>query len=155
MFIILFYGLVVLGVITTIFAIMIDSKAYWLAGLFLYIASFLGAFSIGLYLLVLPFIFWTMAIAHSFHRIKKPWHYLLFITVGICLWAISIATLDDYWLFYIDPAYHTAVIGRVSRNLQHCQSSGRAGMSDSSAWIFATRQRSGNSGAAFGPCPVC
>jgi hypothetical protein len=37
---------------------------YWLAGLIMYVVSFLGSLSIGLYLLVFPFVLWILAIGH-------------------------------------------------------------------------------------------
>jgi hypothetical protein len=92
--------LIVLGVLATIVAIKVNSKAYWLAGLFMYIASFLSGFSIGLYLLVLLFTLWVLALAHSLNWIKNQLHYVLFVAIGVLLWIISITTIDDYWLYY-------------------------------------------------------
>ena len=74
-------------------------RKYWLAGLIMYIVSFLGGWSIGLYLLVLPFVLWSLALAHSFDWVKSHWHNIPFASIGIILWYLSISYIDDYWLF--------------------------------------------------------
>lgn len=104
MFTIIFYGLVILAVITifltTIVGITVKPKLCWLVGILWYVASFLGSMSIGLYLLVLPFTLWTLAFAHTFRLIKKPSNTGLVVVVGILLWIVSIIIIDDYWLFF-------------------------------------------------------
>jgi hypothetical protein len=100
MFTIIFYGLVILGVLTTIVGITVKPKLCWLAGILWYGASFLGSMSIGLYLLIFPFTLWSLAFAHTFRLIKKPSNTGLFIGIGILLWIVSITIIDDYWLFF-------------------------------------------------------
>lgn len=96
----LFYGLFLIGIILMIVAIIKNvARKYWLAGLIMYIVSFLGSWSIGLYLLVLTFVLWVVAFAHSFGWVKKYWHNVPFAIIGIILWYLSIKNIDDYWLF--------------------------------------------------------
>lgn len=96
----IFYILFLIGIIFSITAVIKnDSRKYWLAGLLMYIASFLGSWSIGVYLLVFPFVLWILALAHSFGWVKKYWHNAPFTAIGIILWYLSITNIDDYWLF--------------------------------------------------------
>jgi hypothetical protein len=71
-----------------------------IAGLLMYIVSFLGSWSIGLYLLVFPFVLWILAFAHFFGWLKGYWQNALFTAIGIMLWYLSITNIDDYWLFF-------------------------------------------------------
>ncbi|MED1467017.1 hypothetical protein [Bacillus salipaludis] len=75
------------------------ARNYWLAGLIMYIFSLFGSWSIGLYLLVVPFILWILALTYSFGWVKKDWHNVPFAIIGIILWYLSITNIDDYWLF--------------------------------------------------------
>jgi len=75
------------------------ASKYWLAGLLMYIVSFLAIWSIGLYLLVVTFVLFMLAIAHSFGWVKKGWQNIPFAIIGIILWYLSITFIDDYWLF--------------------------------------------------------
>ncbi|TDF95824.1 hypothetical protein [Paenibacillus piri] len=94
MFTILFYLLAFVGIWTTILAISAQSqKMYGLAGLFWFGASVLGMFSIGIYLLLLPFILWTLALAHMFGWVHSRWGTVLFITIGAALWMVFALTL--------------------------------------------------------------
>jgi hypothetical protein len=96
----IFYGLFLIGLILMIVAIVKNvARNYWLAGLIMYIVSFLGSWSIGLYLLVIPFVLWILALAHSFGLVKKSWQNAPFAIIGIILWYLSITNIDDYWLF--------------------------------------------------------
>lgn len=96
----IFLGLFLLGLFLTFVAIIKNAaKIYWLAGLVMYIVSFLGIWSIGLYLLVIPFVLWLLALAHSFGWVKKGWQNAPFVIIGIILWYVSITNIDDYWLF--------------------------------------------------------
>ncbi|WP_301108795.1 hypothetical protein [Sporosarcina sp.] len=75
------------------------AKKYWLAALIMYVVSFLGSWSIGLYLLVIPFVLLMLALAHSFGWVKKGLQNVPFAIIGIILWYVSITNIDDYWLF--------------------------------------------------------
>jgi len=101
---IIFYGLLIIVVITMILATIvgIGIKPYvgWFAGLVWYILSFLGSMSIGLYLLVFPFVLWTLSLAHTFGLIKNRKDKGLYITIGLILWIVSMTTIDDVYLFY-------------------------------------------------------
>ena len=97
---VIFYGLFLIGLILMSVAIVKNvARMYWLAGLIMYIVSFLGSWSIGLYLLVIPFVLWILALAHSFGWVKKGWQNLPLAIVGIILWYLSITNIDDSWLF--------------------------------------------------------
>lgn len=96
----IFSGLFLMGLISMIVAIVKDvARKYWLAGLIMYIVSFLGSWSIGVYMLIIPFVLWTLAFAHSFGWVKKNWENAPFAIIGIILWYLSFTNLDDYWLF--------------------------------------------------------
>lgn len=72
----------------------------WFAGILLYVASFLGSMSIGLYIFVFPIVLWTFAIASTFRLIGNSFSKALFIGIGVLLWIVSITLVDDYWLFF-------------------------------------------------------
>ena len=72
----------------------------WLAGVFFYFASFIGSLSIGLYVLVLPILLWSFAIASSLKWVKKTQQYLYFAPIGLAIWLLAITQIDDYYLFY-------------------------------------------------------
>ena len=96
------YGLFLIVLILLVLAMTrvknVASK-YWLAGLIMYIISFLSGWTIGLYLLIIPFILFTLALAYSFVWVKKGWHNWVFIIIGIVLWYLGITFIDEYWLF--------------------------------------------------------
>ncbi|NLW23823.1 MAG: hypothetical protein GXY91_00995 [Clostridia bacterium] len=76
-----------------------NPKRYWFVGLIMYIFSLLASWTIGLYLLVFPFVLWTLAIMHSFGLVKKKWLNVPYAIIGIIIWYLSITYIDDYWLF--------------------------------------------------------
>jgi len=82
-------------------------KWYWGAALSSYVCSFLGSFSIGLYMLSLTFIFLSLAVGHSFQLIRTRWHSVSAVAISLGLWALAITTIDDSVLFYpcmlLDP----------------------------------------------------
>lgn len=98
----IFYSLFLIGLVFMILAMTkVENVAgrYWLAGCIMYIVSFLGSWSIGLYLLVIPAILFMLALAHSFGWVNKRWQNTPFAIVGIILWYLGITYIDDYWLF--------------------------------------------------------
>jgi hypothetical protein len=97
---ILFVTSFILGILFAILGFGRHHYYFWLAGLLFYFTSFLGSFSIGLYMLILPIWLWLFAIARALHWIKKPWHYLYFILIGAVLWYVAVTYIDDYYLFY-------------------------------------------------------
>ncbi len=101
---IIFYGLLILlaimMILATIVGIGIKPHVNWFAGLLWYVLSFLGSMSIGLYLLVFPFVLWTLALAHTFGLTKNRENKGVFIAIGILLWIVCITTIDDVYLFY-------------------------------------------------------
>lgn len=97
---IFFYVMLIIVVFLSFVGILLNRKIIWVVGAVWYVVSFLGSWSIGLYLLVLPFTIFTIALAHSIRLIKKPKHVALPLVLGMLLWIISITMVDDYWLFY-------------------------------------------------------
>ena len=49
--------------------------------------------------MVIPFVLWTLALAHLFRLLKKRTSYGLSVTIGVLLWFVRITTIDDYWIF--------------------------------------------------------
>ena len=66
-----------LCLLTTMLATMSNRKWYWVAGLCMYIFSFLGSWSIGGYTLSVAFVLWALAIGHSLKLIKKFYHSII------------------------------------------------------------------------------
>ncbi|WLD92843.1 hypothetical protein [Alkalihalobacillus sp. AL-G] len=100
-FTILFFLFSILGIILSVSAIKnSSSKMYFFAGLLIYAVSFLGSFSIGLYILVFTFILWILAIANQLMLLKKPSHHLMYSILAVTVWFFAIIFIDDYWLFY-------------------------------------------------------
>jgi|GEM_PF-5116016 len=98
-----FAGLMLSGAIAALVAIRSDAKGYyWLAGLLLYVACYLGSWSIGILLLVLPIICWTCAAVHSFSRTRRLFSRMpgAAVLAGVLIWLLSIWLLDDAWLFF-------------------------------------------------------
>ncbi|WP_096272166.1 hypothetical protein [Paucisalibacillus globulus] len=80
---------------------------FYIFGLFLYLVSFLGSFSIGLYIL-LPAIFVLMiGMAVNLGLYKKQNYYVIPILTSIViaavtypLWNLLVYHVDDYYIFY-------------------------------------------------------
>ncbi|WP_147532957.1 hypothetical protein [Bacillus marasmi] len=103
MYILMVYGFLLIGIILVFICAAFfknDPKKYWLAGIIMYILSFLGSWSIGLYLLVFPFMLFALAIAHSFGWVKRYWNNIPFIAIGGIIWYFSIKNIDDAFLFF-------------------------------------------------------
>lgn len=96
---ILFVLSFVLGVITAFLAIASKPKWYWVAGLCMYVFSFIGSWSIGGYTLSMAFALWALAIGHSLNVIKQLSHSVIAVIIGLALWGMMIKTLDDFWWF--------------------------------------------------------
>lgn len=91
-------GIIAIFIISSVFKF--NWRQYLLAGLIMYVISFLGSWSIGLYLLVFPIILLILALAQGLGYLKNKWQLLLFISLGTILWYISINNIDDAWLFF-------------------------------------------------------
>lgn len=87
------------GLVTIILASMSNWKWYWVAGLCMYIFSFLASWSIGGYTLSMAFALWALAIGHSLKLIKRLFHSVTAVVIGLALWGTMINTLDDAWWF--------------------------------------------------------
>lgn len=91
-----------LGTSLLVFLWKVDSKSkkFWISGICMYLFSTLAGFSIGLYTLSIAFILFTIAIGHSFERIKKQHHSIISIVVALVLWGIAINIYGGFWVFY-------------------------------------------------------
>lgn len=65
----------------------------------MYIFSFLGSWSIGGYTLSVAFALWALAIGHSLKLIKKLYHSVIAVIIGLVLWGTMTKTVDDVWWF--------------------------------------------------------
>ena len=95
----LFYALSALNLLSVVLAATRSPRWYWVAALLAWALSFLGSFSIGLYTLVLAFVFLALALAYQRKLIQSPRHVIITILLGVIVWAIFVAAVDDYWLF--------------------------------------------------------
>lgn len=85
--------------VTTILANVSNKNWYWVAGLCMYIFSFLASWTIGGYTLSVAFALWALAIGYLLKLIKKFYHAIIAIVVGLAAWFVMINTLDDVWWF--------------------------------------------------------
>lgn len=103
----MFYGLALFTVVATGLGAYGKPKWYWWAALSSYVCSFLGSFSIGLYLLSFTFALVLLALGHSFRLIHAWWHSACAVALGLGLWWLAVTLIDDYWLFFpfrlLDP----------------------------------------------------
>ncbi|WP_298202660.1 hypothetical protein [Desulfosporosinus sp.] len=97
--------------LATILAIANNKNWYWLAGLSMYIFSFLASWSIGGYTLSIAFAFWALAIGYSLKRIKKLSHIGIAVIIALIVWGAMIATLDDAW-WYLPFSIFTWLISK-------------------------------------------
>ncbi|TLS37141.1 hypothetical protein [Pseudalkalibacillus caeni] len=99
-FILIFFLTIILGIVTAVQAFISKSPLlFFVSGLLMYIASFLGSMSVGLYILVFPFILWMLAIAYKFQLLKRTVRNVVFSLIGTVAWLFAILLVDDYWLF--------------------------------------------------------
>jgi hypothetical protein len=96
----IFWTLSVFSLLAALMSVVRNPRWYWAAAAASWVVSFLGAFSIGLYLFVFTLIFLALAIGHSAGRIKRWWHAFAAVTVGVAVWALLVRTVDDAILFY-------------------------------------------------------
>jgi len=85
--------------VTAILANVSNKNWYWVAGLCMYIFSFLASWSIGGYTLSVVFALWALAIGYSLRLIKKFYHAIIAVIAGLAVWFVMINTLDDVWWF--------------------------------------------------------
>lgn len=97
---VLFYSMAVTTVVAIAMAILRNPRWYWVAVGASWIASLLGAFSIGLYLLVVTLVTLALALGHSFGRIRRFHHAVIAAVLGVAAWAVLVSTVDDLYLFY-------------------------------------------------------
>ncbi|SEQ91277.1 hypothetical protein SAMN05216232_3679 [Virgibacillus subterraneus] len=100
MFTLIFYGFVLITLISVVLAIKGKPKMYWVSALCTYIFSFLGGFSIGQLTVGLTFVFIVLALAYSFNWVKSGLHYVAFLVLGFVIGGIMVVYVDDAWLFF-------------------------------------------------------
>lgn len=84
-----------LSLITIMLAILSNMKWwYWVAGLCVYIFSFLTILDFHGYTLSVTIVLWALAIGHSLKLIQKFYHTLIAIIIGLILWFILHNTFD-------------------------------------------------------------
>jgi len=86
-------------VLTAILANVNNKNWYWVSGLCMYIFSFLASWSIGGHTLSVVFALWALAIGYSLKLIKKFYHAIMAVVVGLVVWFVMINTLDNVWWF--------------------------------------------------------
>lgn len=99
-FTVIFYGLALFTVVATSLGAYGKPGWYWWAALSSYVCSFLGSFSIGLYLLSLTFVLVLLAMGHSFRLIQASWHSACAVVLGFGLWWFAVTMIDDSLLFF-------------------------------------------------------
>lgn len=77
-----------------------DPRWYWIGTLVVYVLSFLGSWSIGLYMLSIAVVMLSLGVGHAAGWVRKTWHSLLATAVGIGVWYLAVNMIDDYWLFW-------------------------------------------------------
>lgn len=97
---VVFYAMAATSLVTTGLGVLRDPRWYWAAVISSWIASFLGAFSIGLYTLVITLVTLALAIGHSFGLVKRFHHALVAVVIGVVAWAALVLMVDDLILFY-------------------------------------------------------
>ena len=100
----LVFFLLGLTIVAIVLAVMHSHHWYWVAALASWNFSFLTGFSIGLYAFSVTVVVMLLALGHLLGVIHQAWHSVLAVASGLALWAVLIATVDDYWLFF--PIYH-------------------------------------------------
>jgi len=88
-----------LSLITIMLAILSNWKWYWVAGLCVYIFSFLGSWSFVGYPLSVAFVLWALAIGHSLKLVTKFHHSVIAVIISLILCYVMINTFGYYWLF--------------------------------------------------------
>ncbi len=77
-----------------------SARWFFLAAFLFWIASFLAAFSVGGYILVLTFITLALGVAQSLGWMRSPWQVLITTVVGVVLWAIVLRWFWGPWIFW-------------------------------------------------------
>ena len=92
-----------LSLTTIMLAILSNWKWYWVAGLCVYIFSFLMILDFRGYTLSVTFVLWALAIGHSLKLIKNFYHSLVVVIIGLILWFVMFNTFDvALWFPFIN-----------------------------------------------------
>ena len=98
--VVVFYGTVVLAWACFLLSQLRSPRWHWGTAAAVYVGSFLGAFSIGLYLLVAALVSLALAVGHSLRRIHRWEHAAVAMLLGVVAWAILVTCVDDAVLFF-------------------------------------------------------
>jgi len=96
---VLFYALIGVGILLTFAGATVAPRIFWLAGIVFYVASYIAVFSVGPFLLAVPIVLWTLALAGLFRLLRKPIYYAIAGAVGLAAWVIVFFTMKE-WIFY-------------------------------------------------------
>lgn len=97
MWVVVFYSAIVVAWICFLLSQVRSPRWYWGVAAAMWVASFLGAFSIGLYLLVVAVVALALATGHSLGRIKRWHHSAVAILLGTAVWAVLV--LSSRWSY--------------------------------------------------------
>lgn len=95
----IFWGLAIFTVTAIALGAYGKPRWYWWGALTAYLCSFLGGFSIGLYLLSITFVLIMLAAGHSLKQIRSFRHTAVAIAIGLGLWWLAVTWVDDVYLF--------------------------------------------------------
>lgn len=98
--VVVFYASVVLAWVCFLLSQLRSPRWHWGTVAVMYVASFLGSFSIGLYLLVVAFVSLALAVGHSLGRIKRWQHSAVAMLLGVVAWGVLVTYVDDAVLFF-------------------------------------------------------
>ena len=96
---VLFFTVLVLSVAFAVLGFLHHPRWFWGDALNSYIASFMMAFSLGLFTLLATFIFLTLVLGNELGWLDTIPHSLAIVALGTALWALLISFVDDAWLF--------------------------------------------------------
>jgi hypothetical protein len=95
-----FFSMAATSLVTIMLGVLRNPRWYWAAVVTSWIASILGAFSIGLYTLVVTLVTLALAIGYSLGLVKRFHHALVAVVIGVGAWAVLVPMVDDLILFY-------------------------------------------------------
>lgn len=99
-FTVIFFGLALFTLVAAGLGVYGEPRWYWWAALSSYLCSFLGGFSIGLYLLSLTFVLLFLALGHSLRLLRAPWHSACAVGLGLGFWWLAVLKMDDALLYF-------------------------------------------------------
>lgn len=98
--ILVYYGTALVTLVAIGLTLSGSRGSLWVAALASWFLSFLGSFSIGIYTLVLTFVFLSLAVGTRVGWVETARDRIQAILVGIGLWLLAVRTVNDFWLFF-------------------------------------------------------